>query len=338
MRKVIGIGETVYDIVFRNGQPEVAVPGGSTFNSMVSVGRCGIPAVFLSEVGKDKVGDIILDFMAANGVDSGYVSRLSAKTPVSLAFLNENNDASYTFYRDPAVDRTDFSYPPINKDDVVLFGSFYALNPACRDIVRGFLRYAKDCGAILYYDVNFRPSHIKDLGDIGDALWENFSLADVVRGSHEDFLTLFGIDDAGQVFRDRLSARCGNFICTFGPSPLKVMDIHGLEHALHQGKLSFASPERMMRCLGLKPGSVSPFGLIEDIDLSAAGDVAHAVLEEEATVGARLGEVFWGGEGAEDALCRSEALAVIHRAAVLPEFQQAAGDDRPRRGVPVVRL
>ena len=46
----------------------------------------------------------------------------------------------------------------------------------------------------------------------------------------------------------------------------KELDIHSLEHSLHQGKLSFASPERMQRCLGLKPGSVSPFGLINDID------------------------------------------------------------------------
>lgn len=30
------------------------------------------------------------------------------------------------------------------------------------------------------------------------------------------------------------------------------------------GKLSFASPERMMNYLGLEPGSVSPFGLIND--------------------------------------------------------------------------
>ena len=40
--------------------------------------------------------------------------------------------------------------------------------------------------------------------------------------------------------------------------------IHDLEHRLHQGKLSFASEKRMMRCLGLMPGSVSPFGLIND--------------------------------------------------------------------------
>ena len=32
------------------------------------------------------------------------------------------------------------------------------------------------------------------------------------------------------------------------------------------GKLSFASPERMMRSLGLEPGSVSPFGLINDTE------------------------------------------------------------------------
>ena len=42
------------------------------------------------------------------------------------------------------------------------------------------------------------------------------------------------------------------------------LDIHDLEQRLHQGKLSFASPQRMEKYLGLQPGSVSPFGLIND--------------------------------------------------------------------------
>ena len=42
------------------------------------------------------------------------------------------------------------------------------------------------------------------------------------------------------------------------------MDIHDLEHRLHQGKLSFASEERMMRYLGVRPGSVSLFTLVND--------------------------------------------------------------------------
>ncbi|MBN3035957.1 MAG: prolyl-tRNA synthetase associated domain-containing protein [Bacteroidales bacterium] len=40
--------------------------------------------------------------------------------------------------------------------------------------------------------------------------------------------------------------------------------IHDLEKRLRQGKLSFASPQRMEKYLGLTPGSVSPFGLIND--------------------------------------------------------------------------
>ena len=43
-----------------------------------------------------------------------------------------------------------------------------------------------------------------------------------------------------------------------------AMDIHDIEHKLHQGKLSFASPERMMKYLGVRPGSVSLFTLVND--------------------------------------------------------------------------
>ena len=40
--------------------------------------------------------------------------------------------------------------------------------------------------------------------------------------------------------------------------------IHSLEKKLKQGKLSFASEKRLMKYLGVIPGSVSPFGLIND--------------------------------------------------------------------------
>lgn len=46
----------------------------------------------------------------------------------------------------------------------------------------------------------------------------------------------------------------------------KELSIHELEKYLRQGKLTFASEERLNKYLGLKPGSVSPFGLINDND------------------------------------------------------------------------
>ena len=45
-----------------------------------------------------------------------------------------------------------------------------------------------------------------------------------------------------------------------------MMDIHDIEKRLHQGKLSFASEHRLEKYLGVKPGSVTPFGLINDIE------------------------------------------------------------------------
>lgn len=46
----------------------------------------------------------------------------------------------------------------------------------------------------------------------------------------------------------------------------RELAIRDLELRLRQGKLSFASEQRLERWLGLRPGSVSPFGLINDIE------------------------------------------------------------------------
>ena len=46
----------------------------------------------------------------------------------------------------------------------------------------------------------------------------------------------------------------------------KQLNIKDLETKLNQGKLTFASPKRMEKYLGVTPGSVTPFGLINDID------------------------------------------------------------------------
>jgi Ala-tRNA(Pro) deacylase len=44
----------------------------------------------------------------------------------------------------------------------------------------------------------------------------------------------------------------------------KSADLKALTNRLGEDRLSFASPERLMRYLGLEPGAVSPFGLIND--------------------------------------------------------------------------
>ena len=125
MRKVIGIGETILDVIFRNEQPSAAVPGGSVFNGIVSLSRTGVPVCFISETGNDHVGDIILRFMRDNHISTDHVNVFpDGKSPVSLAFLND--DAKYIFYKNYPKQRLDVIYPELEEDDIVI-GSF--LNP-----------------------------------------------------------------------------------------------------------------------------------------------------------------------------------------------------------------
>ena len=119
MRKVIGIGETILDIIFRGDQPSAAVPGGSVFNGIVSLGRMGINVGFISETGNDRVGNIILQFMRENNIPTDHVNVFpDGKSPVSLAFLNEQSDAEYIFYKDYPKQRLDVPFPKLEEDDI----------------------------------------------------------------------------------------------------------------------------------------------------------------------------------------------------------------------------
>ena len=229
MKRVIGIGETVLDILFKNDQPQKAVPGGSTFNSIVSLGRAGVTCAMVTEVGGDHVGDIICNFLVDNGVSAEYVCRHEKnKSHISLAFLDENNDAHYQFYKDHASVWLDGKLPEIGKDDVVLFGSFFAINPAIRPVVGALLRSAREAEAWLYYDVNFRKNHIAQLPEVMPHIEENMRLADVVRGSMEDFGFLFGLQDGDAIY-ERVSHYCGQLILTDGAKTIRVYTPEGCE-------------------------------------------------------------------------------------------------------------
>lgn len=195
MARIIGIGETVLDILFKNDQPQAAIPGGSTFNSIISLGRAGMDCYIVTETGDDHIGDLTCNYLQRNGVRDTFVSRQQGmKSHLSLAFLNQQNDAQYEFYKDHASVRMQARELHCQPDDAVLFGSFFSINPAIRPAVKTMLQEAHDAGATLYYDINFRKPHIADLPQVYDAIMENMTLSSIVRASTEDLLTLFGTD------------------------------------------------------------------------------------------------------------------------------------------------
>lgn len=227
MRKVIGIGETILDILFRDGQPQAAVPGGSVYNAVISRGRMGQNVTFISETGNDRVGEMILANMRENGVDTANVNVFpEGKSPVSLAFLNERNDAEYIFYKDYPRQRLEVNMPEISSDDIIMIGSYFAITPVLRDKVKELLDRARDAGAIIYYDVNFRSTHANEAIKLMPTIIENFEYADILRGSTEDFQNMFRQPDADKVYSNHVGFYCPNFICTDADGDVRLRTKH----------------------------------------------------------------------------------------------------------------
>lgn len=201
MRKIYGIGETVLDIIFKNGQPQAAKAGGSVLNSDVSMGRMKLPVSFISEYANDQAGNLIDDFLRNNGVDTSLVHRYSdGSTALALAFLNEKNDARYDFYKNYPADRLNIRFPDIHPDDIVQCGSFYAIWPEIREKFKKFLQTSYEKGALILYDPNFREAH--DINALRPLVIENMQKASLIRGSDEDFRNIFGVSDAGEAWNE----------------------------------------------------------------------------------------------------------------------------------------
>ena len=222
-RKVIGVGEAILDILFQDGQPVAAVPGGSSFNSIISVGRAGVPCTFVGYTGADIVGRQTVDFLRSNGVGTDYFQlRQGEKSAISLAFLGENNDATYLFYKESPHVASSWTLPEIERGDVLLFGSYYAACKGMRPLIMQLQERAAQSGAIVYYDLNFRRNHSNELEALRPAIIQNFRRSTIVRGSTEDLDVIYASRDARDIYKMYISQYCPFFICTAGAEQITV--------------------------------------------------------------------------------------------------------------------
>ncbi|MBR5983522.1 MAG: carbohydrate kinase [Bacteroidales bacterium] len=234
MRKIYCIGETVYDIIFRNGKAVESCPGGPILNTSVSLGRMGEKVYVVGDQANDAIGNIIADFLSDNNVSTKYLTLYNdAKSRVALAFLYDTREPAYSFYKIRVNGEIKITFPEVKRDDIVLFGSFTSIKAEVRDDLMACLRQAKEAGAIIVYDPNFRPSHLKDRERALPLIKENLAIADIVKGSNEDFQLIYDSNSALDTNEIVKSYGCRNFIYTankygvnlFTPDFHKVFDV-----------------------------------------------------------------------------------------------------------------
>lgn len=201
-RSIYGIGEVVYDIIIKNNIPIDARPGGSILNAIISLSRLGVYPYLIADCVNDSVGKIILEFLKKNNVNTDYLNWYDTGcSRLALAFLNNQNDAEYIFYKSQLEENIKFKIPNLTENDVVLFGSYYGIKPEIRNNLIEFLKKANDSKSVIVYDPNFRKSHLNMLKKVLPFIYENFSFSDIVKGSIEDFNFIYNTDDPNEIFK-----------------------------------------------------------------------------------------------------------------------------------------
>ncbi len=228
MRKIIGVGETILDIIIRDGRPTAAVPGGSCFNSIISLGRAGIPCCFAGYSGDDRPGRHTRQMLEDNGVDTSHFQlRPTEKSAVSLAYIDPQGDADYQFYKTAPSLPDHWQWPPIGPGDVVLIGSYFAICDTSHGAILRMLREARQRQAVVYYDLNFRRSHQHELDHLLPAIHQNMRLASVVRGSADDFEVMYGSRDPREIYERHISPHCPLLLFTAGEGTVSVLTPRG---------------------------------------------------------------------------------------------------------------
>lgn len=204
MRKIIAIGESVLDTIFSGGMPVKAFVGGRVANAAASLATAGVPCSMVSECTTDSVGDIIINFLTAHGVDVTSVDRYpDGATRLSAIFVDgdEPRIVNYGEYPD---ERFDVVWPRIDEDDIVLIGSLYAVDLPQRARLFELLKHAVERKAIIVYlpglqhGINFRITHVMP------HLLENLEISQLVIATRHDLDTIFPGEESRECYQNHI--------------------------------------------------------------------------------------------------------------------------------------
>jgi fructokinase len=181
MTRGLVIGESLIDIVERDGQVRDEHVGGSPLNVAVGLARLGRDVDFLTHIGDDPRGRRIVGYVDAAGAQLVSGSQTATRTATARLTVNEDGSANYVFNLDWQLSGT----PPVAPPLFVHTGSIAAVQePGCLAVAA--LVDAYHLSATVTFDPNVRPSLIVDRDLARERIERLVERSDIVKVSEED--------------------------------------------------------------------------------------------------------------------------------------------------------
>ena len=213
MRKIIAIGQSVLDTLYSGNQPVRAFMGGRIANAAAILGTMGLHVSMVSECCNDRVGDIIIDYLTRHNVDVKSIDRYTeGSTPLSAIFTSDNGQDTIVNYGVYPQERFDVVWPRIDEDDILLFGSLYAITEPQRSALFELVNYAVERKAIIIYLPGFQHGINFHIAHVMPAILENLEVSDLVIAHERDLRDVYPGETAQQAYCDHVEFYCDNYL------------------------------------------------------------------------------------------------------------------------------
>lgn len=210
--------------------------GGDASNFAVAARRAGARVALLTRIGRDPFGDAFMRLWQGEGVDCSLVER-DAHRPTGVYFISRfQGSHQFTYYRagSAASALTPDNLPATEGGLggarlLHCTGVTQGISASARATVRAAMDAARDSGAAISFDPNYRPL-LWPLDEARGAIHEAASRADLVFPSMEEATVLTGLDDPERIVRFYLDLGASVVALKLGAQGVLLGTSEGLEH------------------------------------------------------------------------------------------------------------
>src|ERR671926_1458415 len=162
-----------------------AYVGGCPTNISVGTRRLGLRSALLTAVGEDIVGDFVLHFLEREGVETRFIPRKPGRrTSAVVLGIQPPDRFPLVFYRDNCADIElgidDVLAAPVSSSRALLISGTGLSREPSRSATVFAAEQARQAGATVVLDIDFRPDQWLDARAFGTTLRAMLRLVDIV--------------------------------------------------------------------------------------------------------------------------------------------------------------
>ena len=200
-QKIWVLGDAVVDLIPDGENHYLRCAGGAPANVAVGIARLGGESAFIGRVGKDPLGEFMLQTLQQENVQTSHMILDPQQHTSTVVVGLDNGERSFTFMVNPSADQflQVADLPNFQVNEWLHCCSIALINNPSRETTFEAIRRIKAAGGCFSFDPNLRESLWSSFDDMKQTVMQAVALADVLKFSEEELTLLTDtqtLDDA----------------------------------------------------------------------------------------------------------------------------------------------